>query len=76
MPLGVRHRHERQAVVARVAAEEAQPRRLAVGGPADQLRRQPHRVAQPEAEHVAVEAQRGRVVAWWSARRGRGPARR
>ena len=44
-------------------AEEAQPRRGAVGGPADQLRWQPHRVAQLEAEHVAVEVQRLRVVA-------------
>ena len=51
-------RHERQAVVARVDAEEAQPRRrVAVGWAADQLRWQAHRVAQPEAEHVAVEVQ-------------------
>ena len=35
----------------------------AVGGPPDQLRGQPHRVAQLEAEHVAVEVQRLRVVA-------------
>ena len=34
-----------------------------VGGPSDQLRRQAHRVAQREAEHVAVEVQRLRVVA-------------
>ena len=62
MPGRRRHRQERQAVVARIAAEEAQPRRRAVGRTSDHLRRQPHRVAQPEAEHVAVEAQRGFVV--------------
>jgi hypothetical protein len=31
--------------------------------PANQLRRQPHRIAKPEAQHVAVEVQRLRIVA-------------
>src|SRR6478672_11610846 len=56
-------RHERQAVMARVDPEEAQPSRRAVGGPADQLWWQPHRVAKPEAKDVAVKVQRLHVVA-------------
>ncbi len=55
--------HERQAVVARVDAEEPEPDRRAVGGLADQLRWQPHGVPQLEAEDVAVEVQRLHVVA-------------
>ncbi|SHX10704.1 Uncharacterised protein [Mycobacteroides abscessus subsp. abscessus] len=51
-------------MVARVAAVEAQPHRVAIGGAARELRRQPHRVTQPEAEHVLVERlRRGIVVA-------------
>ena len=57
----VRHRQERQAVVARVHAEEAQPD-LRAGLLADELARHAHRVAQPEAEHVGVEPQRLDVV--------------
>ena len=49
--------HEGQAVVTRVAAQEPQPGRRPVGGPAHHLRRQPHRVTQLEAQHVAVEVQ-------------------
>ena len=50
-------------MVARVAAEEAQPGRRSVGGPAHELRRQPHRVTQREAEHIAVKVQSLGVVA-------------
>ena len=50
-------------MVARVAAEEPQPRGFGVGRAAEELRRQAHRVTQPEAQHVAVERQRLRVVA-------------
>src|SRR6478735_1897072 len=57
----VRHRQERQRVVPRVHAEEAQPH-LRAGRLADELPRHAHRVAQPEAEHVGVEPQRLDVV--------------
>ena len=49
-------------MVPRVAAEEAQPRGRALGGSSDELRRQLHRVAQAETQHVAVEPQRGVIV--------------
>ena len=50
-------------MVARVAAEEPQPRRGPIRRPAHQLWRQPHRVAQHEAQNVPVEVQRLRIVA-------------
>ena len=50
-------------MVAGVAAEEPQPCRRSVGRTAHQLGRQPHGVAQPETEHVAVEVQRLGIVA-------------
>ena len=49
-------------MVTRVAAEEPQPRWVAVRGPADHLRRQTHRIAKFESEYVAVEPQRRVVV--------------
>ena len=48
-------------MVARVAAQEPQPHRRP-GLLADELPGHPHRVAQPEPEHVGVEAQRLHVV--------------
>ena len=54
-------RGQRERVVPRVAAQEAHPQRRPAGRLAEQLRRHPHRVAQPEAEHVGVEAQ-GRLL--------------
>jgi hypothetical protein len=62
-PAGRWQRQKGQAVVTRVAAEEAQPGRRPVRGPPHYLRRHPHRITQLEAEHVPVEVQRLIVVA-------------
>jgi hypothetical protein len=53
------HRRQGERVMPPVAAEEPEPRRRVAGLPAEELRRHPHRVPQPEAEHLGVEGERG-----------------
>ena len=55
------HRGQGQRVVPGVAAEEAEPDRGVAGFPAEEFGWHAHRVAQPEAENLGVEAERGLV---------------